>query len=835
MEISPAKSLEVISDSEGEEDHTRATGLLNQPQRDPNAEILAVSRDRRHHQTPATMSSHIPSSHISQFPTMSHGQPPTPSVGSSIQPGSDLAATNPRPRPRPRMRPVPPPDEPDTSIGTFSTIPPSLAQPPTDTVSSFGNSVVQDVPHMRPPSLPPSSLPTVDSSSSMLHPTFPVTPAPQAKAKPASKSKTSNPTNPTIDSILSNPVPPPTIPMETSAFPSSKRVKPKMRPPPPPEASPSISTTAPSVAATDSSSNLKTNPSTSATSNSANSKTSSALQRSALDEAEEYTGRGARRLAQASKPKAEEYIDVGGPEDEVILLLDSSDAERPPAKPKPKQKKKAAPKPSNKSTPPEPEVPGAHDPRSSSRTTPATTNRSKRKSPQLQTSDDEFGRWDVPIPGEPSSASAQVTSTKKRRKAAASYSDDEGDNPPFPSHAPDTATLPGNPSNLPPPPAPSSPLSSPGHSPAAKRKLEASTVDESSAPTTSKKPRKSAGTMEIVLRVPAVQASSSKKSKAKPKGKGKAALDAAVEPSGAEGNPSTFPIPEVGTETTPGLIPEPDKAGVTSQSADGGTNSEAINDPTGADLAVAEPETAPSTGKKPAKRKATKGKKGAAAAAAAAAASEVIATEEEKETPTTATKKPAKGKGKSKAKAKDVDTTASPSDAGVPPAMPDATSNPDNGVAASSSNPGASGNPAPGSSNSSAQNQTPVPKASRPKPRHSTTPAPMPVAMGASGALLQSTGRKSSDRSLADTLRLTLGGTGTPSPRMGLSRRGSSKIAPLLAFRGAPPPPPPPMPKKPVRKKKGQSDDEDSEEGPEWEKLTEKQKEKKRREKEIAG
>lgn len=88
---------------------------------------------------------------------------------------------------------------------------------------------------------------------------------------------------------------------------------------------------------------------------------------------------------------------------------------------------------------------------------------------------------------------------------------------------------------------------------------------------------------------------------------------------------------------------------------------------------------------------------------------------------------------------------------------------------------------------------------------------------------------------LAETLRLALGGTGTPPPRVGLSRRGSSKIAPLLSIRGAPPPPPPPMPKKPVRKKKGQSDDEDSEEGPEWEKLTDKQKEKKRREKEMAA
>lgn len=167
------------------------------------------------------------------------------------------------------------------------------------------------------------------------------------------------------------------------------------------------------------------------------------------------------------------------------------------------------------------------------------------------------------------------------------------------------------------------------------------------------------------------------------------------------------------------------------------------------------------------------------------------------------------------------------------------SSNPDTGAIATSSNPSADAGPVPTSTNSSASNQTPAsvqtpaPKSTRPKPRHSTTPAPLPVAMGASGSLLRS--GKSADRPLSETIRLAMGGSSTPSPRMGLSRRGSSKIAPLLAFRGVPPPPPPPMPKKPVRKKKGDSDDEDSEEGPEWEGLTEKQKEKKRREKEMAG
>lgn len=72
------------------------------------------------------------------------------------------------------------------------------------------------------------------------------------------------------------------------------------------------------------------------------------------------------------------------------------------------------------------------------------------------------------------------------------------------------------------------------------------------------------------------------------------------------------------------------------------------------------------------------------------------------------------------------------------------SSNPDAGPT-TLSNPGVDAGPQPASSNSSAVNQTPAPK-SRTKPRHSTTPAPLPVAMGASGALLKSTGSKSVDR-----------------------------------------------------------------------------------------
>ncbi|KAG9102431.1 hypothetical protein FS749_000021 [Ceratobasidium sp. UAMH 11750] len=814
MEVSPAKSLEVISDSEGEEDHVRAGDL----QHGINMEILPVSRDWRTHFTTATMNSDNLSSHISQFPTMPPAQPHTPVLNSSIQPSSEWAATNPRPRPRPRMRPVPPPDDPDTSIGAFSTIPPTLAPPPTDTVSSFGNSAVQDVPNARPPSLPPSSLPAADSSSSILQPTFPVIPAPpgNVKSKSKPKSKPDGPANATMGATSPSAIASPT--MEPSAFPSSKRIRPKMRPPPPPEPSASTITTAPSVAATDSGSNLNANPSTSATSNSANSKTGSAQQRSALDDAEEYTGRGARRIAQASKPKMDDFIDVGGPDDEVIIL-DSSDTEKKP-KSNPKSRKKAAPKQVKNPVPAETEIPGVHEHESSSRVLPATTSYAKRRSPQLQTSEDEFGRWDVPIPGGPDSASARTTSTKRRRKTTVQDSDDEAANPPAPPFVPHTIAPPDNPSDLSRPPAPSSPLSSPGRSPAAKRKLEPeSTVEEGLASTAAKKPRKSAGTMEVVLRVPGGQSDSSKKTKAKPKGKGKptpAPLESGND-TGEQASPS-------GTSPC-GLISEPSKAGTTSQPVDDGTGPNAVAATMDVDLAPMEVEPALTTAKKP-KKKAARSKKGAT--------SEVTAGEGIAETPTAGTKKSAKGKGKSKAK--EADTTASLDDTGTPPVVSDVIpSNPDTGITANSSNPSVGGNAEAGSSNTPATNQTPAPKLSRPKPRHSTTPAPMPVVMGASGALLRTTGRKSSDRPLSETLRLTLGGTGTPPPRMGLSRRGSSKIAPLLAFRGAPPPPPPPMPKKPVRKKKGQSDDEDSEEGSEWEKLTEKQKEKKRREKEVAG
>lgn len=64
MEISPAKSSGVVSDSEGEDDRVRTDGLMDIFPHDPNAAIPSVStsRDWHHHISPATMASHNPSS-----------------------------------------------------------------------------------------------------------------------------------------------------------------------------------------------------------------------------------------------------------------------------------------------------------------------------------------------------------------------------------------------------------------------------------------------------------------------------------------------------------------------------------------------------------------------------------------------------------------------------------------------------------------------------------------------------------------------------------------------------------------------------------------------------
>ncbi|QRV75006.1 cell surface glycoprotein 1 [Ceratobasidium sp. AG-Ba] len=799
MEVSPAKSLEVVSDSEGEQDHSRPSELLDQLRFDPNVGILPVSRDWPPYHSTATMSSHNPSSHISQLPPMQSA----PSIDSPIQSGSIMPATTPRSRPRPKMRPVPPPDNPDNSIGAFSTMTPNFA-PPTDTISSFGNSAVQDVPLARPPSLPPSSLPMAESSLLIPQLNLPTTYAAQEKPASKSNSKANYSASEIPSTTSSNAIESATMSMGLSEPPAQKRARPKMRPPPPPEPSimtPGTSTTAPSVAATDSSSNLPTNPSTSATSNSAASKTGSAPQRSALDDAEEYTGRGARRIKQLTNLKEEDYVDIGGPEDEIIMLIESSDGEQS-AKPKPKPKKKSSAKPTNKSTATGPMSSDGRNHMPSSRALPGPLSHSEHKSPQLQTSDDELGRWDLPIPGEPASTSARVNS-KKRKKVA----EDSDDGPtrlpaPGPVVPPETPHIP-----------PSSPLSSPGRSPVAKRKEPSSVAEEGPAPAPVKKPRKSTGTMEIVLPTPN---EARKKSKAKTKGKGKSTIqDTSAGPSEDRGAYVPAVLSDTAIPSSSNSVPQTSKAAT--PQAVGNTTDEAAMD---IDAAPKEAEV-PTMEKKSTKKKPAKGKKGAASAPEGEVA----------EGTAEAPKKPTKGKGKSKAKDA---AAASSNGSGTPPAIPGTTlSNPDASAAVSSSGPSRVDDQEASSSNPSAPIQTPGPKPARPKPRHSTTPAPMPVAMGASGALLQSTGRKSSERPLSETLRLALGGTGSPAPRMGLSRRGSSKIAPLLAMRGVPPPPPPPMPKKPVRKKKGQSDDEDSEE--EWEGLTEKQKEKKRREKEMAS
>ncbi|KAF8606588.1 hypothetical protein BDV93DRAFT_520871 [Ceratobasidium sp. AG-I] len=807
------------------------------------------------------MTSYNPSSHISQFPTAAPGQPSVPSMESSmIQPSSDGVAT--RPRPRPRMRPIPPPDDPSlSSIAAFSTPQSTVAPPSTDAVSSFGNSAVNGIPTVRPPSLPPSSFPTAGSFSSIPQPTLPVDSPQRERSKPRSSKATYDATSsgPSNDTA---PLPEHTVPPVVTA---PKRPRPKMRPPPPPEPDihlSSTNSTIPSVTTTNSFPNFSTNPSTSATTNSASLKGSSAQQKSALDDAEEYTGRGARRLAQQSKPTtAEPYVDVGGPEDEVIVLLDSSDAERnatkPKTKSKPKPKKKSAPTP----TPKETSVSAQLDDEllalyasTSTRPVLAASSSTKRKSPgPPRLDDDVLGDWETPVPGAPTSTSSPSTNTKRRKKMVLRDPDDEAapaTRSLAPAHVPNTIaqplTSPSGPSYI----RSSSPLSSPGRSPQAKRKsAPQSTLDQDSAPGPSKKRKSAGGVLEVVLPGPAGRGEGEKKkgkSKAA-KGKNKApavAADASTGDSAPidadEGENAYVPAvlsPVVGTSSSD-TKSDSSKSKTTLPTSSGGSS--AIPKPTNTDSGpVGQPPTdapmdvdpeqvvpAPATKKQP-KKRAPKAKKGVAAA------DEAPITEGGEVVPATGKKKGAKAKAKAKAKADEpipelASSNPDVSEPGVPTGA--TSSNPD----VVSSNPSAATDAA-GPSNPVAPNQTPAPKPSRPKPRHSTTPAPLPVAMGASGALLRSVGRKTSERPLAETLRLALGGTGTPPPRVGLSRRGSSKIAPLLSIRGAPPPPPPPMPKKPVRKKKGQSDDEDSEEGSEWEKLTEKQKEKKRKEKEMAA
>ncbi|CUA68561.1 Cell surface glycoprotein 1 [Rhizoctonia solani] len=786
MEISPAKSLGIVSDSEGEEDRVGIT-MDDMFERELNAARSSDPRDWHHSNRPATIAANL-STNISQF-TTPPGQALAMQAESSTIADWDSSATKPRPRPRPRMRPVPPPDRPDSSsISNFPTIPSAAPSIP-ETVASFGNSTVQGVPAAHPPSLPPSSLPGPDSSSSIPTPTF-----------PTSVSSLRPPANQPPPETNSGVVPPTLGAETTSTVP--KRPRPKMRPPPPPEpdSAPALSS-APTA-------NFSTDPnntaSTGATSVSSTSK-SNPPQNSALDQAEEYTGRGARRLGQSSKlapppPFPDADVDVGGPEDTVndVIMLISSDDEYAgsKAKAKPKPKPKAKPKPKKKDTPKADSIP-AQSGNPGEQIPPPAKATLKRKSAKLQSSDDEFGRWDATIPG--GSAPKEPISNNEGRSCVQPV-------------VPNTID-PANPNPIDGPGyqrATSSPLSSPGRSPELKRKDPPNpAADETVAPSPVKKPRKS-GFLGVVITAPS--------SDGKPKRTRKKSAKAAAVEEDDTGYDQPYVPPALSSvaDTSTSVVPsESSKTKTTPPTSSG--PSVAAQEPTNATMDVDE---AAAPAKKQPKKRAPKGKK--------SAATEEPANADGSAQEGPAPKKSAKGKGKGKEKEKEetsISITVNDEAAGTTSSNPDAIIGP-----ATSSNPSSNSAPQPTSSNP-AQTSAPKPK---PRPRHSTTPAPMPVAMGASGALRSASG-KSSDRPLSETIRLAMGGTGSPAPRMGLSRRGSSKIAPLLAFRGAPPPPPPPMPKKPTKKKKGDSDDEDSEEGPEWEGLTEKQKEKKRREKEMAG
>ncbi|ELU41023.1 DEAD domain-containing protein [Rhizoctonia solani AG-1 IA] len=794
MEISPAKSLGIVSDSEGEEDRigTTADDLF---EREVNAARFSDPRDW-HHNQPAAIATNL-SSHISEPPSLPE-QIPIMQIESSGIGDFDSSATKPRPRPRPRMRPVPPPDQPDSSsIGAFSTILPNVSSAP-ETLASFDNSTVQAVPVARPPSLPPSSLPGADTASSSIPiPAFPT-------SVPLLESL-QTPTYLGAPKTSSTDVPPPTE--TTSANP--KRPRPKMRPPPPPE--PDIGTTGVVVTASSatatatSSADPHATASTVATSVSSTGK-SDPSRSSALEEAEEYTGRGARRIAQTSKPTPElppfldHDIDVGGPEDnqvsDVIMLISSEDEySGSKTKSKIKAKPKTKPKPKKKDVPKIDPTPAKPD--NTDEQVPAPVKSTlKRKSAKLQSSDDEFGKWDSTIPG----GSAP---SGKHKKPGIPDSDAQSAVP-NPTGLPKSDPM-GGPGYR---RATSSPLSSPGHSPELKRKSPLNVAaEESVAQSPTKKPRKS-GFVGVVLTGP-----SNGNGKPPKRARKKTAKAAAAE-DGEGGDTQAYIPPTLGSveNISTSILP-----------SESNNTNDIPSHSSGSPTVAQEPETPPmdidttSNTKKESKKRAPKGKKGAMNEGS-------VVESSAQDGPA-----PKEAKGKRKGKGKEPVSTVCPS------SIQELRANNADTVPGTSSNLGPDIGPQPVSSNSSAA-PAPTPAAKpKPRPRHSTTPAPLPVAMGASGSLLRSASGKSTERPLSETLRLALGGTGSPAPRMGLSRRGSSKIAPLLAFRGAPPPPPPPMPKKPTKKKKGVSEDEDSEEGPEWEGLTEKQKEKKRREKEMAG
>ncbi|CAE6409006.1 unnamed protein product [Rhizoctonia solani] len=793
----PVKSLGVVSDSEGEEDRV-VTTVDDLFEREVNAARSSDSRDWFPNQ-PATIATNL-SSHISDF-TALPGPLPTMQAESSGIGDFDSSATKPRPRPRPRMRPVPPPDQPESSsIGTFPTINSDIYSVP-ETLASFDNSAVQAVPGARPPSLPPSSFPGADSaSSSVPTPTFPTL----VPLKPLE-----TPAHPDVSETRPSGVVSRTLGTETASA-NPKRPRPKMRPPPLPEPDVATTTTTATASSTTTaifSADPHTITSTSATSVSSASK-SNPSRSSALEEAEEYTGRGARRITQISKPIAalppfpDPDVDVGGPEDnhvsDVIMLVSTDDEY---SGPKTKAKAKAKPKPKKKDAHKVGSAPAQSDNIVEQVPAPAKSTL-KRKTNQLQSSDDEFGRWDSAIPG-----GSAATGKHKNSGVPDSSS---GGAPSAQPVVPNTIEPPnpiGGPGYR---RATSSPLSSPGHSPELKRKAPPNTVaEEPAAQSSAKKPRKS-DFVGVVLTGPS--GGDGKKSK-RPR---KQTTKAAAEDDGANDQANVLPELSSVKDTSTSIVP--------SESSKTKNTPPTSNVPS---IVAQELENAPmdidgmAATKKQPKKRAPKGKKSAINEETA------VADASAQEDP--APKKCTKGKGKGKGKEKELApmTTSANDEVGA------SSSNQDAGAALTTlSNSSADAGPQPTSSDPSATTPASKPK---PRPRHSTTPAPLPVAMGASGSLLRSASGKSAERPLSETLRLAFGGAGSPAPRMGLSRRGSSKIAPLLAFRGAPPPPPPPMPKKPTKKKKGDSDDDDEEEGPEWEGLTEKQKEKKRREKEMAG
>lgn len=281
----------------------------------------------------------------------------------------------------------------------------------------------------------------------------------------------------------------------------------------------------------------------------------------------------------------------------------------------------------------------------------STTGTSKRKSPQPQSSDDEFGRWDIAIPGASASTS---TKSRKRKKINSPNPEDEGmsgTRPVNPARAPNTTdpphNLPNDPPNAQPP---SSPLSSPGHSPS-KRKDPPDSLDEEAAPASTKKSRKNA-LVGVVLNTPTAREKKPKgrtKKSAKAAADGDGALSALAQEIADERAHVPPALSSIGGTSSSGLQSESSKAKSTPPTSSGvpppadSAIPDQVVEPTTVPMDVED--SAPATKKQP-KKRAPKGKKGATT---------------EDPTPTDAQESPAttkKGaKGKSKAKVKEIDVS----------------------------------------------------------------------------------------------------------------------------------------------------------------------------------